>query len=56
MSTLYITRDGDMTVYFYGSVMVIHHDIGLLDEEFRTHQVKDEKHKEENNRILWEKW
>jgi len=59
MSTLYITQESHSTTYFYGSVMVIRYNPITGDEpgmEFHTHQLKDQEHKEENNRIMWEKW
>ena len=58
MSTLYIKRERYSTVYYYGSMMVIHYDITELDleESFHTHQLKTQEHKEDNNRIMWERW
>lgn len=59
MSTLYIMCDHAYTVYYYGSVMVIHYNLIVGDEpgmEFHTHQLSSQEHKEENNRIMWERW
>jgi hypothetical protein len=52
-------RDHAYTVYYYGSVMVIHYNLIVGDEpgmEFHTHQLVTQEYKEENNRIMWEKW
>jgi hypothetical protein len=59
MSTLYIKREATSTIYYYGAVMVIHYEPTPghgLPEEFHTHQLVNQEYKEENNRIMWERW
>lgn len=59
MSTLFIARESNCTVYYYGYVMVMMYDKWPYDEEidrFHTHSLTDGTHAEENNRIMWEKW